>query len=150
MIKEQCIHRQHFDSIQHATRAIGDWVSFDNNRRPHQALELKMPAEAYVLAAQTEKIPRGRYSRKPVAGFPVPHVITLGAKDQTSVFFAANIRSIPHGRPRGGRNAARSIDGRFIEAALQHCPLAERRQRARKSVSPPGMLARSATLSSTR
>ncbi|MFT3688899.1 hypothetical protein [Paenirhodobacter sp.] len=25
--------RQHFDSIQHATRAIGDWVSFYNNRR---------------------------------------------------------------------------------------------------------------------
>ena len=27
-LKEQCIHRQRFDSIQHATRAIGDWISF--------------------------------------------------------------------------------------------------------------------------
>lgn len=34
-LKEQCVHRQRFDSIQHATRAIGDWISSDNNRRPH-------------------------------------------------------------------------------------------------------------------
>jgi putative transposase len=27
-LKEQCVHRQRFDSIQHATRAIGDWISF--------------------------------------------------------------------------------------------------------------------------
>ncbi|MFD1807274.1 integrase core domain-containing protein [Gemmobacter lanyuensis] len=42
-LKEQCIHRQRFDSIQHATRAIGDWISFYNNRRPHQALDMKTP-----------------------------------------------------------------------------------------------------------
>lgn len=29
-LKEQCVHRQRFDSIQHATRAIGDWISFYN------------------------------------------------------------------------------------------------------------------------
>jgi transposase InsO family protein len=50
-LKEQCIHRQRFDSIQHATRAIGDWISFYNNRRPHQALDMKTPAEAFALAA---------------------------------------------------------------------------------------------------
>jgi putative transposase len=50
-IKEQCIHRQRFDSIQHATRAIGDWISFYNTRRPHQALDMKTPAEAFALAA---------------------------------------------------------------------------------------------------
>jgi hypothetical protein len=33
-LKEQCIHRQRFDSIQHATRAIGHWISFYNHRRP--------------------------------------------------------------------------------------------------------------------
>jgi putative transposase len=27
-LKEQCIHRQRFDGIQHATRAIGEWISF--------------------------------------------------------------------------------------------------------------------------
>lgn len=50
-IKEQCIHHQRFDSIQHATRAIGDWISFYNTRRPHQALDMKTPAEAFALAA---------------------------------------------------------------------------------------------------
>ena len=50
-IKEQCIHRQRFDSIQHQTRAIGDWITFYNHRRPHQALDMKTPAEAFALAA---------------------------------------------------------------------------------------------------
>jgi transposase InsO family protein len=50
-LKEQCIHRQRSDSIQHATRAIGDWIGFYNNRRPHQALDMKTPAEAFALAA---------------------------------------------------------------------------------------------------
>ena len=50
-LKEQCIHRQRFDSIQYATRAIGDWISFYNHRHPHQALDMKTPAEAFALAA---------------------------------------------------------------------------------------------------
>jgi putative transposase len=33
------------------TRAIGDWISFYNNQRPHQALDMKAPAEAFALAA---------------------------------------------------------------------------------------------------
>jgi putative transposase len=50
-LKEQCVHRQRFDSIQHATRAIGDWISFYNSRRPHQPLDMKTPVEAFALAA---------------------------------------------------------------------------------------------------
>lgn len=50
-IKEQCIHRQRLDSIQHATRAIGDWISLYNTRRPYQALDMRTPAEASALAA---------------------------------------------------------------------------------------------------
>jgi putative transposase len=50
-LKEQCVHRQRFDSIQHATRAVSDWISFYNHRRPHQALDMKTPAEAFALAA---------------------------------------------------------------------------------------------------
>jgi len=50
-LKEQCIHRQRFDSIQHATGAVGDWISFYNYRRPHRALDMKTPAEAFALAA---------------------------------------------------------------------------------------------------
>jgi putative transposase len=50
-LKEQCVHRHRFESIQHATRVIGDWISFYNNRRPHQALAMRTPAEAFILAA---------------------------------------------------------------------------------------------------
>ncbi|MBI1252712.1 MAG: transposase, partial [Hyphomonas sp.] len=35
---------------QHASRVVGDWISFYNNRRPHQALGMKTPAEAFALA----------------------------------------------------------------------------------------------------
>lgn len=50
-IKEQCIHRHRFETIQHATRIIADWVAFYNNRRPHQALAMRTPAEVFKLAA---------------------------------------------------------------------------------------------------
>ena len=50
-LKEQCAHRHRFESQQHAMRVIGDWITFYNHRRPHQALGMKTPAEAYALAA---------------------------------------------------------------------------------------------------
>ena len=50
-LKEKCVHRRRFDSIQHAAPVIGDWISFYNTRRPHQALVMKTPAEVYALAA---------------------------------------------------------------------------------------------------
>lgn len=50
-LKEQCVHRHRFETIQHASREIGDWIRFYNGRRPHQALGMKTPAEAYALAA---------------------------------------------------------------------------------------------------
>jgi putative transposase len=37
--------------LQHASRIIGDWIGFYNHRRPHQALGMKTPAEAFALAA---------------------------------------------------------------------------------------------------
>ncbi|WP_231403419.1 integrase core domain-containing protein [Diaphorobacter sp. JS3051] len=51
MLKEQCVHRHRFDSLQHASRLIGDWIHFYNHRRPHQALNVRTPAEAFALAA---------------------------------------------------------------------------------------------------
>ncbi|MCI1228986.1 integrase core domain-containing protein [Kerstersia gyiorum] len=30
---------------------IGDWIRFYNHQRPHQALKMKTPAQAYALAA---------------------------------------------------------------------------------------------------
>ncbi len=50
-LKEQCVHRHRFESIQHAARAIGDWIHFYNTRRPHQALAMRTPVEAFRLAA---------------------------------------------------------------------------------------------------
>ena len=50
-LKEQCVHRYRFETLQHASRAIGDWIAFYNNRRPHQALGMKTPAETFALAA---------------------------------------------------------------------------------------------------
>ncbi|WP_137896292.1 integrase core domain-containing protein [Ramlibacter sp. 2FC] len=34
-----------------ASRLIGDWVHFYNHRHPHQALNMRAPAEAFALAA---------------------------------------------------------------------------------------------------
>jgi putative transposase len=50
---EQCAHRQrqHFETQQHVSRMISNWIAFYNHRRPHQALGMKTPAEAYALAA---------------------------------------------------------------------------------------------------
>jgi len=50
-LKEQCVHRHRFETQQHASRVIADWIAFYNHRRPHQALGMKTPAEAHALAA---------------------------------------------------------------------------------------------------
>ncbi|MEL6475393.1 MAG: IS3 family transposase [Pseudomonadota bacterium] len=50
-LKEQCVHRQRFESLAHASRAIGDWIQFYNHRRPHQALDMNTPNEAFKLVA---------------------------------------------------------------------------------------------------
>lgn len=50
-LKEQCVHRHRFENQRHAMRVVGDWIQFYNHRRPHQALGMKTPAEAYALAA---------------------------------------------------------------------------------------------------
>jgi putative transposase len=48
-LKEQCAHRQRFETLQHASRVIGDWIAFYNQRRPHQALGMKTPEQTYLL-----------------------------------------------------------------------------------------------------
>ncbi|NYE27382.1 transposase InsO family protein [Rhodanobacter sp. K2T2] len=50
-LKAQCAYRHRFKTQPHATRMIGGWLQFLNHRRPHQALDMKTPAEAYALAA---------------------------------------------------------------------------------------------------
>ena len=50
-LKEQCVHRHRFETQQHASRVIAEWIRFYNTRRPHQALGMRTPAMAYALAA---------------------------------------------------------------------------------------------------
>ncbi|WP_150670954.1 integrase core domain-containing protein, partial [Pandoraea anhela] len=50
-LREQCVHRHRFETLQHASRAIADWIQFYTYRRPHQAPKMKTPAEAFALAA---------------------------------------------------------------------------------------------------
>jgi putative transposase len=50
-LKEQCVHRHRFETLQHASRVLADWILFYNTRRPHQSLAMKTPAEAFRLAA---------------------------------------------------------------------------------------------------
>ncbi|WP_233203375.1 integrase core domain-containing protein [Mycetohabitans endofungorum] len=38
-LKEQCTHGHRFETLQHASRVIGDWIH--NHRRPHQALGMR-------------------------------------------------------------------------------------------------------------
>jgi putative transposase len=40
-LKEQRVHRHRFETQQHASRVIGEWIRFYNTRRPHQALGTK-------------------------------------------------------------------------------------------------------------
>ncbi|MER1966304.1 integrase core domain-containing protein [Castellaniella sp. GW247-6E4] len=41
----------YFRILRCGCRVIGDWIRFYNHRRPHQALNMKTPAEAFALAA---------------------------------------------------------------------------------------------------
>ena len=51
LLKEQCVYRHRFESLQHVSRVIADWIQFYNHQRPHQAPGTQTPAEAYALAA---------------------------------------------------------------------------------------------------
>ena len=50
-LKDQCVHRHRFETLQHASRVIGDWIGFYNHQRPQQALGMRTPTEVYALAA---------------------------------------------------------------------------------------------------
>ena len=48
-IKEQCVHRQRFETLQYASRVLGDWIGFYNQKRPHQALRMKTPNQVFEM-----------------------------------------------------------------------------------------------------
>ncbi|WP_281281088.1 integrase core domain-containing protein [Peristeroidobacter soli] len=49
-LKDYCMHRHRFETLQHASRVIRDWICFHENCRPHQSLGVRTPAEAFKLA----------------------------------------------------------------------------------------------------
>lgn len=49
-LKEQCVHRQPFESPVHASRATGDWIQFYNRKGPHQAILMRTQTQAFKLA----------------------------------------------------------------------------------------------------
>ena len=61
-LKEQCFHCHRFESQQYAMRVIGDWIQFYNHWRPHQALNMRIPAEAYALTDWPLREPVGYYT----------------------------------------------------------------------------------------
>ena len=50
-LKERCVHRHGFETLQRASRVIDERGGFCNARLSHQALGMMTPAEAYALAA---------------------------------------------------------------------------------------------------
>ena len=73
-IKEQrVVHRQRFETLQHASRVLGDWIGFYNQKRPHQALRMKTPNqifEMFRLAACPEQKMMGHYTCAPRSNVP--------------------------------------------------------------------------------
>ena len=71
-IKEQCVHRQRFETLQHASRVISDWIGFYNQKRPHQALKMRTPSQVFEilkLAACPVQIPLGHYTGPTTSDF---------------------------------------------------------------------------------
>jgi len=50
-MKEQFIWLRNFKSFEEEHEIIGQWVMWCNTQRPHQALKMKTPEQAYQLAA---------------------------------------------------------------------------------------------------
>ena len=48
--KEQCGHRHRFETLEHASHVISNWIRFYNIRGPHQALGMKTLVETFALA----------------------------------------------------------------------------------------------------
>ncbi|MDR2872487.1 MAG: integrase core domain-containing protein, partial [Xanthomonadaceae bacterium] len=48
--KEQHVQRRRFESLWHASHAIGDWIHFYNHWYLHQALAMKTLVETHALA----------------------------------------------------------------------------------------------------
>jgi putative transposase len=48
--KEQCVYRQMFETLQHASRVLGDLIGFYNQKRLYQVLRKKTPNPAFEMS----------------------------------------------------------------------------------------------------
>jgi putative transposase len=48
-IKEQCVHRQRFETLQHVSQVLGDWIVFYNQKHPYQAMKMKTPNQVFEM-----------------------------------------------------------------------------------------------------
>jgi putative transposase len=48
-IMEQCVHRQRFMTLQHASLVIAEWIGFNNQHRPHKALKIKTANQVFDM-----------------------------------------------------------------------------------------------------
>lgn len=77
--KEQCLHRHRFETLQHASRVISDWVSFYNIRRSHQALSMKTAAEAMNLRTGSVE-GNFTWNSTDTSSLPLPAAVTGDSK----------------------------------------------------------------------
>ncbi|MYL28150.1 MULTISPECIES: integrase core domain-containing protein [Halomonadaceae] len=50
-LKEECIWQHRFESLAHAQTAIGNWIRYYNEQRPHQSLGYVAPRAHPALVA---------------------------------------------------------------------------------------------------
>ena len=53
-LKEQCAHRHRFETLQHASRVIGDWVCWYNTRRPSARSSQNISIAVYSRPSEFE------------------------------------------------------------------------------------------------
>lgn len=76
-LKERLVHCHRFESAQHLSRIIADWILFYNTQRPRQVQKMKTPAEAYALAVQLEQKGLGHYIYAPLTMFVVLNIARM-------------------------------------------------------------------------
>jgi putative transposase len=58
------LHRHRFETLQRASRIIGDGIGFYKDQQLNQALGMQAPAEVYALAASPVQKSLGEYIKK--------------------------------------------------------------------------------------
>lgn len=67
-LKEECIWQQRLELLGHVREAIGQWIRYYNEQRPHQALNYAAPSAHPALSARGVQKTGGHYSAG--SGYP--------------------------------------------------------------------------------